>query len=218
MEKNLKPKKRVSLPRYQQIAVEIAERIVENRYKVGQKVHARSTLASNFNASAETARKAINVLVDLDIMEVQQGSGTYITSRENAEIFVEKFKNVQSTQEIRQDLLESIERQREELDHFSETLNTLVNQTKRVHDISTFVPFELKLTAEAQHLEESVADLHIWQKTGATIVGIQTDTELLLSPGPYAKLSAGNTVYFMGHELSMQRMKHLFYPDSDSDA
>lgn len=33
MEKNLKPVKRVTLPRYQQIAVDIAERIVEDRYK-----------------------------------------------------------------------------------------------------------------------------------------------------------------------------------------
>ncbi|MCF1632881.1 GntR family transcriptional regulator [Tetragenococcus koreensis] len=216
MEKNLESSKRVTLPRYQQIAVDIAERIVEDRYKVGQKIHARSTLASNFNTSSETARKAINVLVDLEIMEVQQGSGTYVASRENAKIFVEKYKNVQSIQEIRQDLLESVQRQREELNHFSESLKSLVNQTKKVHDISTFVPFELKLTEKAQHLEESVTDLNIWQITGATIVGIQTDTELLLSPGPYAKLSAGNTVYFIGHELSMQRMEQLFYSDSQA--
>ncbi|MGO2853236.1 MAG: GntR family transcriptional regulator, partial [Tetragenococcus koreensis] len=111
MAEELKPTKRVTLPRYQQIAVDIAERIVENRYKVGQKIHARSTLASNFNVSPETARKAINVLVDLEIMEVQQGSGTYVASRENAQLFVEKYKNVQSIQEIRQDLLDSVQRQ-----------------------------------------------------------------------------------------------------------
>lgn len=68
-------KKRILLPRYQQVAVEIAERIADNRYQVGEKIHARSTLASNFNVSPETARKAINVLVDLGIMEVRHGSG-----------------------------------------------------------------------------------------------------------------------------------------------
>jgi len=213
MVKELKPAKRVSLPRYQQIAVDIAERIVEGRYKVGEKIHARSTLASNFSASPETARKAINVLVDLQIMEVQQGSGTYVASKENAQIFIEKYKSVQSVQEIRQDLLESVRRQKEELDEFSDLLNVLVSQTKKVHDISTFVPYELKVTGEAQHLEESISDLHIWQKTGATIVGIQTDVELLLSPGPYAKLSAGNTIYYVGNELAAQRMMQLFYPN-----
>ncbi len=32
-------------PRYQQIALQIAERIVRNELKVGQKIYARSTLA-----------------------------------------------------------------------------------------------------------------------------------------------------------------------------
>ena len=60
---------------------------VENRYEVGQKVHARSTLASNFNVSPETARKAINVLVDLGIMDVRHGSGAYIASKGKAQSF-----------------------------------------------------------------------------------------------------------------------------------
>ena len=77
-------KKRVLLPRYQQVAVEIAERIADKRYQVGSKIHARSTLASNFNVSPETARKAINVLVDLGIMEVRHGSGAYLLSREKS--------------------------------------------------------------------------------------------------------------------------------------
>ena len=74
-------KKKIVRPRYQQIAVDLAERIVENRYKVGEKIHARSTLASTYNASPETTRKAINVLVDLGIMEVRHGSGAFVASK-----------------------------------------------------------------------------------------------------------------------------------------
>lgn len=205
-------KKKVALPRYQQIAVEIAERIVENRYQVGQKIHARSTLASNFNVSPETARKAINVLVDLEIMDVRHGSGAYIASKEKAQAFVEQYQDVQTIQEIRADILESVDRQQQELNHFSELLNVLVQQTKKVHHMSPFVPFELSLTEEAQHLEKSVNELNIWQVTGATIIAIQTTQELLLSPGPYAKFSAGNKIYFVGNELSLQRMTNFFYP------
>lgn len=216
MKKTIKPKKRVSLPRYQQMAVQIAERIVENRYKVGEKVHARSTLASNFNVSPETARKAINVLVDLGIMEVQHGSGAYVASREKAQDYVEKYRNVQSIHEIRQEILDGVERQQQELNNFSDLLETLVNQTRQARDISPFIPYELTLTEEANHLEKSVVQLNIWQKTGATIVAIQTENELLLSPGPYAKLSVGNTVYFIGNDLSFQRMNNFFYPTEES--
>jgi len=209
-------KKKVALPRYQQIAVAIAERIVENRYQVGQKIHARSTLASNFNVSPETARKAINVLVDLEIMDVRHGSGAYIASKEKAQAFVEQYQDVQSIQEIRQDILDSVERQQQELDNFSDLLNTLVQQTKKVHHMSPFVPFELQLTEQAQHFEKSINELNVWQATGATIIAIQTTEELLLSPGPYAKFSAGNTIYFVGNELALQRMTNFFYPTDHS--
>jgi K+/H+ antiporter YhaU regulatory subunit KhtT len=213
MEKSMKPKNRVSLPRYQQIAVEIAERVVEGRYQVGEKIHARSTLASNFNVSPETARKAINVLVDLEIMEVHHGSGAYVSSKENAQKFVEKYRNVQSVKEIQQEIADSVDRQRQEIANFSELIDVLVNQTKQVHDISPFIPYELKITEKALHLEKSIVELNIWQVTGATVVAIQTETELLLSHGPYAKLSIGNIVYFVGNELSFQRMQNFFYPN-----
>ncbi len=213
MEKSMKPKNRVSLPRYQQIAVEIAERVVEGRYQVGEKIHARSTLASNFNVSPETARKAINVLVDLEIMEVRHGSGAYVSSKENAQKFVEKYRNVQSIKEIQQEIADSVDRQRQEIANFSKLIEVLVNQTKQVHDISPFIPYELKISEKALHLEKSIVELNIWQVTGATVVAIQTETELLLSPGPYAKLSIGNIIYFVGNELSFQRMKNFFYPN-----
>lgn len=216
MTNKFQDKKKVALPRYQQIAVAIAERIVENRYQVGQKIHARSTLASNFNVSPETARKAINVLVDLEIMDVRHGSGAYIASKEKAQAFVEQYQDVQSIQEIRQDILDSVERQQQELDNFSDLLNTLVQQTKNVHHMSPFVPFELQLTEQAQHLEKSINELNVWQATGATIIAIQTTEELLLSPGPYAKFSAGNTIYFVGNELALQRMTNFFYPTDHS--
>ncbi len=213
MEKSLETKKQVTLPRYQQIAVEIAERIVEGRYQVGEKLHARSTLATTFNTSPETTRKAINVLVDLEIMEVRHGSGAYVISKEKAQKFVDKYQSVLSIKEIQQEIAAGIKRQQEELNQFSKLLQVLTRQTKDVPEISPFVPYQLKLTKNAQHLEKSIVELNVWQVTGATIVAIQTATETLLSPGPYAKVSEGNTLYFVGSELSYQRMQNFFYPD-----
>ncbi|WP_313631129.1 GntR family transcriptional regulator [Enterococcus devriesei] len=206
-------KKRVLLPRYQQVAVEIAERIADNRYRVGEKIHARSTLASNFNVSPETARKAINVLVDLDIMEVRHGSGAYVLSREKAKVYFEKYQDVQSAQEIKNDIQTSIENQKQELNNMTQLLDQLFAQTKRVHNVAPFVPYELTLTEAAEHLEQTVNELNIWHETGATIIAIQQKEQLLLSPGPYAKICAGDTLFFVGNELVLQRMQHLFYPD-----
>ena len=200
-------------PRYQQIAVDLAERIVENRYQIGEKIHARSTLASTYNASPETTRKAINVLVDLGIMEVRHGSGAFVASKEKAKDFLLQYQDVQSIQETKAEIMESVKKQQEELNQFSQLLDQLVSQTKRIHKMNPLLPFELALTEEAAHLNQSISELNIWQATGATVIAISHDQELLVSPGPYAKFSAGDTVHFIGNEYTLQRMTNFFYPD-----
>lgn len=202
-------------PRYQQIAVELAERIVDRRYQVGEKLHARSTLASNFNVSPETARKAINVLVDLDIMEVRHGSGAYVASREKAQQFLERYQDVQSIQSVKTAIQTSVSRQKDELNHFSQLLDQLVQQTKHVHNVTSFLPYELVLKPQAYHLGQTISSLNVWQETGATIIAIQHQGELVLSPGPYAVLTAGDTLYFVGNDYVLQRMTHFIYPNEN---
>ena len=51
-------------PRYQQIAADIAAKIAGGEYKIGDKIFARSSLASQYHVSSETARRAICVLCD----------------------------------------------------------------------------------------------------------------------------------------------------------
>lgn len=202
--------KKISLPKYQQVAVEIAERIADKRYKVGEKIHARSTLASNFNVSPETARKAINVLVDLEIMEVRHGSGAYVVSREKAKDYYDQYQDVQSIQEIKKEMLLSVDNQKKELNHMTTLMNQMVSQMKRVHNFAPFVPYELELTAESAHLGESIQDLNLWHETGVTIIAIQTEKELVLSPGPYAIFNEKDIIYFVGNELGSQRLAHFF--------
>ena len=71
------------MPQYQKIAVDLASKIVDGKYKVGDKIYARSALASRYGVSSETARRAVCVLADLDIVESTKGSGVIIKSQEN---------------------------------------------------------------------------------------------------------------------------------------
>jgi len=52
---------KITSPRYQQIAADVAAKIVDGHYKVGDKIYARSSLASQYGVSSETARRAICV-------------------------------------------------------------------------------------------------------------------------------------------------------------
>lgn len=76
---------------YQKIALDIASRIVENNLVVGEKIYARSSIANRYNVSPETARRAINILSDLDIVDTMKGSGVIIKSYENAVKYIRNF-------------------------------------------------------------------------------------------------------------------------------
>lgn len=194
---------------YQRIAVEIAERIVEGHYKEGEKVNARSTLAGNYNVSPETARKAVNILVDLGIMSSRHGSGTYVESAEKAKEFLERYKNVSSLREIRREIGESVRRQQEELSRLEELLTGLIDRTKRSRVEFSFTPYEIALKKESSCVGATIGELNIWQQTGATIVAVYRENTYIMSPGPYEKLQEGDVLYFVGDDLSNQRMYNL---------
>lgn len=195
---------------YQKIAVEIAQRIADGEYKVGEKINARSTLAANYHVSPETARKAVNLLIDLDIMSSRQGSGTYVKSREKAGDFLKRYKNVSSIREIRRQIEESVRRQQEEMEKMEELLDGLLERTKRSRAEMAFTPYELVLPEGAACIGASIGELNIWQQTGATIVAVLRGDTYVISPGPYERLCEGDILYFVGDELANQRMINLF--------
>ncbi|MEO4054803.1 GntR family transcriptional regulator [Solibacillus sp. CAU 1738] len=193
----------IKQPKYQTIAEDIASKIVEKKYIVGEKIYARSSLASQYGVSAETARRAIAVLQDLEIVEATKGSGVIITSYENAAKFVHRLEGVQSIKSLQTTLQQSIKKQMIELTTLQETTEELINRTNRFRSINPFVPFQLEITLNCPYLSKSISEMNFWQNTRATIVGIRKNDHLILSPGPYATLDIGDVIYFIGDEQSL---------------
>ena len=196
--------------RYQQIAVEMAKKIAEGWYEVGEKINARSTIATAFNVSPETARKAMKILVDLGIVVSQQGSGTYVASREKAQLFYNRYQSTVSIQQIRTEITNSIRSQQRELERLSQLLDTLAGQTKRDHSTMSIVPYDMRVDENCRFLGRTIGELNIWQQTGATIVAVKRGDEYKMSPGPYEKIENGDVLLFVGDDHSTQRMINLF--------
>ena len=116
-------------------------------------------------------------------MEVRHGSGAFVASKEKAKDFLLQYQDVQSIQDTKAEIMASVEKQQDELNHFSQLLDQLVNQTKRIHKMNPLLPFELSLSEKAMHLDRSISELNIWQATGATVIAISHNEELLVSPG-----------------------------------
>ncbi|MFC5560023.1 TrkA C-terminal domain-containing protein [Ureibacillus thermophilus] len=203
----------VKQPKYQKIAADIASKIVEGKYTIGEKIYARSSLASQYGVSAETARRAIAVLQDLEIVEATKGSGVVIKSYEKAANFIKQFLDVESIHQIQLEMFESIDRQKEELEKLKEITERLVSRTERFRSINPFVPFHIEIKGDSPYLSKTIGEINFWHHTMATIVGIRRGEELIISPGPYATIEMDDVIYFIGNDECLERVQKFLFPN-----
>ena len=183
---------RLEKPVYQLIALDMAEDIINGRYAPGERVRGRSTLASKYNVSPETVRRAMFLLKDMDILEMKQGSGIIIKDVEKAQLFVQKFKNSCAADEIRANLT-GMMAQREALEQkISAAMMNLIDSYERFESANPLTPFELPIRKGDALTGKNLADVNFWHNTGATIIAIRRAGVLVLSPGPYAEFLPGD--------------------------
>lgn len=204
-------KENVKTPIYQRIAADIASKIVEGHYNVGDKLYARSTLAVHYNVSSETARRAISLLVEMHVCESRPGSGVIIKSREKAIEFVKLFQDVKSAEQIKREVIESINRSMEEEKKLKKLIVDLMDKVNRFRSVNPFVPYEILITEESVKINKSLSEMKFWNNTYATIVGIRRNNSLLMSPGPKQVLKERDIVYFVGSEACQEAVKKFLY-------
>lgn len=206
----------IAIPKYQQIALDLASRIVSEEYQEGQKVYARSSIASQYGVSPETARRAICVLDDLEIVVKEQGSGVIIQSRKKAKYFLDQYNKRQTISTIKDKLLESVARQQKEMDTLNVCLTELIEASEHFRSMNPFMPYEVRITDQCRFLKKSIAEIQFWQRTGATLLAVQRDNRILKSPGPYVALLEDDILYFLPQDDSPQRVKEFLYPSNPS--
>ena len=70
-------------PLYQQVYDEIIKRLSEGYWKAGDSLPSEFALAEELSVSQGTVRKALNQLVDENILRRRQGKGTYVSEHSN---------------------------------------------------------------------------------------------------------------------------------------
>ncbi|HIT18095.1 MAG TPA: GntR family transcriptional regulator [Candidatus Fimivivens faecavium] len=209
MEKKLN----VITPRYQQIAADIAGKIASGHYQVGEKIYARSAIASQYGVSAETARRAICVLSDMEIVDAAKGSGVVILSGEKAARFVKQYQDLRTVSDLKSEILETVDRQAAEARGLKTLLEDLIDRTDRLKSINPFIPFEITITERSAQLGRSLSEINFWHNTAATVIGIRRGQTLMMSPGPYATLNEGDVLYFVGDENCYERVVRFLYTE-----
>ena len=200
---------RLESPRYLEIARDVASKIADGAYQVGEKIYARSALASQYGVSSETARRAICILDDLGIVSASRGSGVTVVSYEKAVAYIRQYQEFTTINDLRRSLVQSIERQRGEMVQICELLDRLSEKADRFRASNLFVPYQAKLSADSPHLGKTLQDLNFWHNTLATVVAIRREGTLVLSPGPYVTLKSGDVLCYIGNAECVDRVNAL---------
>jgi len=69
-----------NIPKYVQLAESIKEKISGEGLKKGDKFYKEHSLAEMYSVSRQTVRRAINILINEQVLESKQGSGTYVAT------------------------------------------------------------------------------------------------------------------------------------------
>jgi len=194
-----------AFPMYHSIALDIAQRIVNNEFSVGSRISGRTLLASHYNVSSETIRKAIALLKDANIVSVSQGKEVVVLSIEEAYPFITHHKSMQSVYSLKQEL-EALLTQKLVIDkRLQEIFSELVGYSDRLKNLNPYNPIEIKVPFDSHLVGRSVADIKFWQSTGATIVAIRRDRKIDISPGPDAIIEPDDRLIIVGKSNILQK-------------
>lgn len=198
-------------PIYQKIAIDITNRILSGELSIGDKLYGRSSLASQYNVSPETIRRAITLLSDMDIVKVTKGSGIVINSADNCLTFIDKFKDIDSVSSLKKGILDLLEKKKKLDKNIEHSIDEIIDYSSRFKNSNPFIPFEFEIHSDMNVIGKTISEAKFWQNTEATIIGIRRDEKLILSPGPstifkdkdiFVVICAENSYYRIGRFLS----------------
>lgn len=207
----------IDVPMYMKIALDLAGRICSGEIKQGSKIYGRSTLASEYSVSPETIRRAVNLLEDMDIAMSYKGSGIFIKSKDNAFMFIERFRKKESIRTLKNEMKQLIHTKNEIETNITGIMEKIIEYSDRLKNVNELTPLEIDINDNSHLIGKTIIESNFWQNTGATIIAIKKNGSIILSPGPYAGFEKGDSIFIVGGINVLSRTRD-FISEHDSSA
>lgn len=197
---------------YLRISLDLAQRISKGELPEGSRVYGRSVLASEYGVSPETVRRALCLLADSSVVETLPQSGTVVLSAAHARRYLENYSDNADFNTLRRRLMELVGQHEELGREIAEVSAALVQRQKSLFSATQPLPnYELAIPGDSPLLGRSIGALNFWQRTGATIIAIRREENLILSPGPHAELLAGDVLLLVGTLTAVDAAHRLIH-------
>lgn len=186
------------LAAYQSIALDIAKRILNEEFSEGTKISGRTLLASQYSVSPETIRKAISILKEANVVAVSQGKEILVASKQQAQHFILHHQEMISAYSLRQELELLMEKKEKNDREFNRIVNQIMHYSDRLKNLAPYNPVEIRIPEHSSIVGKALREIQLWHNTGATVVAIRRDIEIIVSPGPNAVLGADDRIVVVG--------------------
>lgn len=185
-------------PVYARVALDIASRIARGEFREQSKIYGRSVMSSEYGVSPETIRRSLKLLADMDIVEIKQNSGAIVLSREHALAYVERFQEHEDVRGLHRKLKELVSKQEQDSRDMLALIENIMHTSEKFTKTNPFQTYETDVPSHSPRIGQSLGEMNFWQATGATIIAVRRPGKIVLSPGPYAELCAGDRLIFVG--------------------
>ena len=195
---------------YLQIALDLATRIAKGELAEGSRIYGRSVMASEYNVSPETIRRALRLLADMKVVEVKPQSGAKVLSADSARRYIENFEESADVHAMRAQLKSLLEEYEHLSRRLTETVTALIKSRETFAAAGEPLPnYEVPVPKDSPLIGKSIGALKFWQSTGGTIVAIRRGQTVILSPGPYAELYGGDVIILVGSPSAAEAAHRL---------
>ena len=205
-------KQSVVLSQYLQIALDLATRIAKGELPEGSRIYGRSVMASEYNVSPETIRRALRLLADMKVVEIKPQSGAMVLSADSARRYIANFEESADIRALRRQLKDMMEEAADLHHRITDTIAVLVKSRETFAAAGEPLPnYEVPVPQNSPVTGKSIGALKFWQSTGGTIVAIRRGQAVILSPGPYAELYGGDVIVLVGTPAAAEAAHHLVH-------
>ena len=200
---------------YLQIALDLAGRVARGELPEGSRVYGRSLMASEYSVSPETIRRALRLLADMKVVEVKPQSGAVVLSADNARRYIENFEGDAGVRALRRKLKALLKEEEELHARIAAAAASALVQSSFASAHEPFPNYEVPVPKDSPMIGRSISALKFWQSTGGTVVAIRRGQTVILSPGPYAELYAGDVVVLVGSPAAAEAAHTLLAPKEE---
>ena len=204
-----------SIPTYKKIALDIANKIQQNNINEGDILLGRSTLSSKYNVSPETIRRSMILLEDVEVVKTIKGKGILVLSREKAISFLNRNKSIDSIRSYKTEIDKLLTNRKEIETQLLKSIQGIIDYSSRFNEVNNIIPLEFVVPENCLYIGKTVGEIMFWQNTGATLIAVKRNDELLLSPGPYISLNPNDILIVVGNDNIRNSVPQFLYPKNN---